>query len=357
MRTVTKFLSMMMVALLLLVIAIQSNAQVTLFTEGWETAAVGQTPPAGWAVDLVSGSNYTYFYATGSFPTCTPFEGSRFVEFASFSASSGTINRLKRTTPVSTVGYANITVDFEWLVDPGYPGYTDGVTLQWSTNGTTWTNATDYLRYGAAQSWILETVTLPAGAANQATLYIAYYFHSNYGNNCHMDIMHIKGSQTGNLTGTVRNCNTNAVLAGASVSCGGAGPVLTNASGVYTLNGCNAGAQTVTASLAGYSPFSAPVTVVANTTTTYNFCMLPLPGILTGIVTNCANGNPIVGAKVVWGTYSTYSVAGGVYSMNVYAVGPSTLQATKEGFVIFTQAGVTATIPPPCLSLLQSISV
>ena len=53
MRTVTRTLQVLMVSLLLIP-AFQSNAQVTLFTEGWETAGIGQTPPAGWAVDLVS---------------------------------------------------------------------------------------------------------------------------------------------------------------------------------------------------------------------------------------------------------------------------------------------------------------
>ena len=73
-------------------------AQTTLLTEDWETAAVGQTPPTGWGIDLVSGTNYLYFQSAGTFPTCTPFSGSRFVEFDSFDATSGTSNRLKRTT-------------------------------------------------------------------------------------------------------------------------------------------------------------------------------------------------------------------------------------------------------------------
>jgi Secretion system C-terminal sorting domain len=151
----------------------------------------------------------------------------------------------------------------------------------------------------------------------------------------------------GNLTGTVKNCNTNLNIVGASVSCGGVGPVLTNGSGVYTLNGIPSGPQTITATYTGYTPYSNPVTVVGNTTTTFNFCMFPLPGILNGIVTNAANGNPVVGARVTWGTYFTYSVAAGAYSMNVYAAGPFALGASKEGFNTFSQAGVTATVPSP----------
>ncbi|MEI7727723.1 MAG: hypothetical protein WCK09_21630, partial [Bacteroidota bacterium] len=182
-------------------ISITSFSQTTLFTEDWETAAVGQTPPTGWGIDLVSGTNYTFFYSAGTYPTCTPFSGSRFVEFQSYNASSGTINRLKRTTAVSTIGYSLVTVDFEWLVDPGYTN-NDNVTVQWSTDGTTWNSSTSFSRYAATQAWILETVTLPAGAANTATLYVALLFTSAYGDNCHLDLLHIKGSAGPNIAYT-----------------------------------------------------------------------------------------------------------------------------------------------------------
>ncbi|MEI6682636.1 MAG: T9SS type A sorting domain-containing protein [Bacteroidota bacterium] len=176
-------------------------AQTTLLTEDWETAAVGQTPPAGWGIDLVSGTNYTYFQSAGTYPTCTPFSGSRFVEFDSFDATSGTSNRLKRTTAVSTVGYSVVTVDFEWLVDPGYTN-NDNVMVQWSTDGSTWNNSTSFSRYGATQQWVLESVTLPYAAANIPTLYVALLFTSAYGNNCHLDLLHVKASAGPNITYT-----------------------------------------------------------------------------------------------------------------------------------------------------------
>ncbi|MCX6247510.1 MAG: T9SS type A sorting domain-containing protein [Bacteroidetes bacterium] len=151
----------------------------------------------------------------------------------------------------------------------------------------------------------------------------------------------------GNLTGTVRNCNTTATMANVSVSCGGVGPVLTNGSGVYTLNAIPAGNQTITATATGMTPYSASVNVVPNVTTTYNFCMFPLPGIISGIVTNAATTLPVVGAKITWGAYTTYSVAGGLYSLNVYVAGPYNLQATKEGFDLFQLNNVTVTVPSP----------
>jgi hypothetical protein len=96
------------------------------------------------------------------------------------------------TTPISTVGYSGISVNFEWYTDNGYPGYTDGVYIQWSTNGSTWTTAgSEYLRYSATNQWLLESQALPAGASGVSTLYVAFLFYSNYGNDCHLDQMSI----------------------------------------------------------------------------------------------------------------------------------------------------------------------
>jgi len=73
MRTVTKYLSMLMVALSILVIASQTSAQTTLKTEGWETATNNSNvPPTGWATDVILGSNITYFMSSGTYPTSTP---------------------------------------------------------------------------------------------------------------------------------------------------------------------------------------------------------------------------------------------------------------------------------------------
>jgi len=332
MKNVTKFLQVLMVTLLL-AFAIQSQAQVTLLTQGWETAAVGQTPPTGWAIDLLGYSNYTYFAASGSFPAATPYEGSRLVNWDSWNAPTGYQNRLRMSTPISTVGYSNITVDFAMYLQTVF-GAGDGLTVEWSTNGTTWTVAgTAWYNNGATAGWVIRTQALPAGAANQATLYIAYHFISNYGYDTYTDLTHIKGSQTGNLTGTVKNCFTNAVMANVPVSCGGIGPVLTNGAGVYTLNGITAGAQTITANFAGYVNYSAPVTVIGNVTTTYDFCMAPIPAVLTGHVTNAANGAAVKGAKVVVNGNVTYSVDGGLYTLSVFPGGsyPATLPRPATG--------------------------
>jgi hypothetical protein len=338
-----------MVMLSILVIASQSKAQTTLLTEGWESTSVGsQVPPAGWAYDVIAGSSATFFESAGIYPTCTPYEGSRFVEFQSFSYSSAT-NRLRRTVPVNTLGWTNLSVDLAWYIDNGYSSdLQEGVTIQWSTNGTTWNNSSFFQRYDPTNQWVIRTAALPAGAS-ATTLYIAFSFFSQFGDNCHMDIIHLKGTPppSGNLTGTVTNCLSSAPIPNASVTCGNIGPVLTNASGVYLLNGVYAGVEPITATAVGYSPYSASATVVANVTTTFNFCMNPLPGQITGIVTNASNGNPVVGAHIFWGTYSTYSTAGGAYTLISYAAGTNTLTASKPGFNSISLPGIVVTVPAP----------
>ncbi|MFZ4521016.1 MAG: PKD domain-containing protein [Bacteroidales bacterium] len=189
--------------LLVMVFSHPGISQTTLFTENWEAATIGQTPPPGWAVDLVSGANYTYFLQAGSFPTCTPFLGARMVEFKSFNALAGVSNRLKMTTPVSTAGFVAVSVDFEWLATPGYPGVSDNVAVQWSTNGTNWTTAATFARSNSANTWIYESILLPPAATNQPTLYVALQFTSAYGENCHLDLLHIKGYLTMPLPPTV----------------------------------------------------------------------------------------------------------------------------------------------------------
>jgi hypothetical protein len=172
-----------------------NGTSTTLLTEGWESATNNSNvPPAGWAIDILSGLNITYFMSSGTYPTVAPFEGARLVDFESYSYSTGYTNRLKRTTPVSTVGLSNITVDFEWYTDNGYSGdILEGVTVVWSTDGVTWNNSTFYQRYNATNQWVLETCVLPAGAAGQPTLYVGFSFYSQFGNDCHMDIMHVTG--------------------------------------------------------------------------------------------------------------------------------------------------------------------
>ncbi|MCX6249576.1 MAG: PKD domain-containing protein [Bacteroidetes bacterium] len=256
MKTFTKIHRILLLTVLIVFVAASNTkAQTTLFTEDWESASIGQTPPTGWGVDLVTGSNYTFFEQTGYDPGCFPFSGNRMVEFHSDVATNGTSNRLKRTTAVSTSGYPYVTIDFEWYVDTAYyDAPTEGVYVQWSTNGTTWTTAgTIFQRSSMPAQWVLETQNLPAGAANQATLYIALLFNSNQVRNCHLDLVHIKGYTSTPPAPTVTTNNATGIGASQAVLHGtvNANGYSTTASfqyGLTTSYGSNANAGTVTGS-------------------------------------------------------------------------------------------------------------
>jgi PKD repeat protein len=184
-------------------------SQTTLLAEGWETAAVGQTPPAGWGIDYLSGSTNTWFVHNGTHPACNPVEGIRMAEFRSYNAASGISDRLKRTIPFSTAGFPFVNIDFEWHVDSGAYNSNDKVEVQWSTNGTNWnTTATIYRNTGNDQ-WQFQVLNLPAAAGNQSSLYIAFLFTSANGNNCHLDFVHVTGSATAPIPPTVTTLPTN----------------------------------------------------------------------------------------------------------------------------------------------------
>ena len=163
----------------------------TLLTESFEN---GGSAPAGWATETVSGANHLYFVTGTYYPSeFTAYDGSRLVMFDSFDISGG-VNRLKRTSPISTLNRTNVVVDFAWLESSGYAGVADRVDVEWSTNGSTWSSAGTFNRYNAVQGWKIKSCTLPSGAENQPTLYVAFRFTSMYGNDCYLDLVHVTAS-------------------------------------------------------------------------------------------------------------------------------------------------------------------
>jgi hypothetical protein len=162
----------------------------TLYSQGFNAA------PADWTTEIVTDNgspvtpSITYVTsATSTNPTVTPAEGTKCAEFNSFDCDPDSQIRLKKNTaPLSTTGKTNITVVFDWYMDDGFTN-TDNVTVQWSTNGTTWNNSSTYYRYSATNGWVTNSCLLPPGAENQSTLYIAFLFTGQFGNNCHLDNM------------------------------------------------------------------------------------------------------------------------------------------------------------------------
>ncbi len=165
--------------------------QTTLLTESFESGS-GTTLPDGWEAGLVTGTQTGVTVVAGSSsPTITSaYDGVKFVQYGSGSITLGS-TRLKRTIPVVTTNKTFPMVDFAWYEDPGFPSNPDSVTVQWSTDGTSWFSAGSCQRYNAVAGWKRKYVLLPSGAANQPALYVAFLFSSANGNNCALDHVHV----------------------------------------------------------------------------------------------------------------------------------------------------------------------
>ncbi|NLF39107.1 hypothetical protein GX586_06660, partial [bacterium] len=171
------------------VAAHQSGMAAVLYSQGFNS----DTIPADWATEIVSNAGSTLpavtFVTASAHPTdFTPYEGTHFVRFNSYSCTSWNSIRLKRTTSISTLGMNNVGIQFAWTRDTGYSSNADRVIVQFSTNGTAWIDAGTYQRNGgAANYWEVNNCILPPAACNQPAVYIAFRFISAYGNDCHLD--------------------------------------------------------------------------------------------------------------------------------------------------------------------------
>ena len=163
--------------------------------------------PSCWTSTVVTNGNadFTgqapafYYETTSSFPAgLTPQEGSGFFAFNSFDCDTGDQIRLV-SAPLSSTGVVSVDVLFKWALDDEYTN-NDNVQVQYSLNGTSWTNVGSAIsRYSATATvptWQQQTITLPGAAGNQALLYVGFLFTSAYGNDCHIDDIIIQSSPT-----------------------------------------------------------------------------------------------------------------------------------------------------------------
>lgn len=167
-----------------------SCANVTLpYSQGFNAATI----PSCWSTQTVVGSSAIQYVASSSNPTTTPQEGTHYVYWNSYSITSGNETRLT-SPPITTTGTSSVNVRFYWM-NENNTSYTDpaeGVLVQYSTDGSTWDAGTFYSRHDASlaagtSQWNLKTLTLAAGAGNQATIYVSFKFHSLFDDNCSLD--------------------------------------------------------------------------------------------------------------------------------------------------------------------------
>jgi hypothetical protein len=164
--------------------------------EGFNAATI----PACWSQVFVSGTRALTYETSGTSPTTSPFEGTRMVQWNSF-LGSGDRTRLI-SPPLSTVGVASVDVSFAWR-ENNNTTYSagiylqEGTTLQYSLDGTTWTDVQFFPRHNGTltagtAAWSEKRVTLPSGAGEQAIVYFAFDFFSAAGNRCFLDQLEIR---------------------------------------------------------------------------------------------------------------------------------------------------------------------
>ena len=163
------------------------------YSEGFNTSS----RPSCWTEQLVSGSLSFGYPTSGTSPTVSPQAGTNMVYYNSYSNSTQT--RLV-SLPLNTNSLTSVDLEFYWYhgTEGGATFYTtEGVTPQWSINGSTWTSiGSQILRYNATAGWTKYTLTLPAGAINQTSLYIGFLFQGNGGYNSYLDSVTIKQTPT-----------------------------------------------------------------------------------------------------------------------------------------------------------------
>ena len=155
-------------------------------------------PPTGWQAIPIVGTYNWVRNVTNTNPTCTPYEGEAMASYQCYSATSGSMARL--ISPAIAVGTSPklCTLRFWMYHDPGYPGPTDlgpdSVKVEYSTNGTIFTQVAAFRRYEATAAWTEHAVYL---GTFSGTIYLGFVAFSQFGNNVNIDYVRLSGRSTG----------------------------------------------------------------------------------------------------------------------------------------------------------------
>ncbi|MCS7257947.1 MAG: hypothetical protein NZ601_01035, partial [candidate division WOR-3 bacterium] len=165
------------------------NTQIaqTFLSEGFNDPTF---PPSGWQAVIINGTYNWQRYTTGSYPTCTPYEGEGMAGYASWYASSGSQARL--ISPAITPGApTQCTLKFYMMHDPGYSTVQESVIVEVSLDGTTFNRVAAFRRYEPTQGWQEHTVYL---GNFSSTFYVGFRALSGYGNNMYIDFVRVTGA-------------------------------------------------------------------------------------------------------------------------------------------------------------------
>jgi hypothetical protein len=149
-------------------------------TEGFNSSF----PPDGWQNIAVSGSYTWQGLTSNNNPTCTPYEGNAMASYPSYMASSGSMARL--ISPPIALGTTPVVCSLKFFMfhDPGYQSFSDSISVEYSTDGTSFNRLASFRRYEPTSNWIEHSVYL---GTLSGTIYIGFLALSQYGNNMNID--------------------------------------------------------------------------------------------------------------------------------------------------------------------------
>lgn len=158
-------------------------------------------------------------------------------------------------------------------------------------------------------------------------------------------------STTGTVRGVVTDAVTQAPRAGVRVEASGLTTV-TGSDGSYQLSNVPAGQVTVTASLDGYATASGRAALVAGGVLVFSPRLLlstapPGEGVLSGVITAAATGNPLAGVTVSVTGSSTATVqtdSSGAYRIAPLGVGPLVIEVRRTGYDTVRAGATVATL-------------
>ncbi|RYY89501.1 MAG: T9SS type A sorting domain-containing protein [Chitinophagaceae bacterium] len=148
---------------------------------GWTTSSASTVNTVNW---YLQSAPYTDAAGSATFQNFSV-DGTTFAYANSDAGGSESITDTKLVSPAfSTVNYTSAALTFQHV----FRKYADdvSVTVQYSTNGSTWTTLKTYTTdqgtvTSNAQVATLESITLPAGALNQPNLRIRFNYNSVWG--------------------------------------------------------------------------------------------------------------------------------------------------------------------------------
>lgn len=185
-----------------------NDLSVAAYTEGFETTSVGSVPNCWSKATAVSGtpSNNVTSNPLSDPSSSTAYAGTQVLKLG---YQTGVQRVLSPTFNAS--GLSTLELSFYASEDKGFSGNNETAKVQYSINGTTWTDVTTITRINTALTpsnaiYAKRTVVFPP-AALSATFQFAFYHTGTFGNNIFIDELRL-GSGTGVEDDNLNACTT-----------------------------------------------------------------------------------------------------------------------------------------------------